>query len=696
MWLEDRESRSSRQTTKAPKGRRRSGRGVDDPHLPPSLRWRAAAYVASGVLLGAAFLDPGLALAAWLGMAVLATALLWSSSVVEVAVGVLASQFVMRAVGLSWVPAMNAITFPFEGATALLLLTLQWLFAAAATTGSLTLAHTLVNRAPLRRFAFVWLWLPLAWSLGELGRFHLLSLAIDDWLVTQWAVQPVLRMLGAIGWYPTLWICIAAAASAGEAIARRQPRVALAGLPAVLCWVCMPPLASKMDALAGVAAIHTNSRLEMPHGNIAAESPQLVVWPEDAIDLRPLLQEGATPGARLPKLLEGSSATHLLGLVTSKPLGGVQNQLVAVASDGRVEVSRAKRLLFPIHERKLAGWGHDYLVPGRASSLMNVAQRNVVALICGELMDRRLVAEGVAAGGELMVVAARDQMMPTPQALRMLLAVQVLRSVEFGVPSARSSFGGWAYFVSAAGEVLALSGRDHNGVLFWDRERGARDVDFWGEPIEPGRPIPQRPPPDVAVLYARQAPGLRMRCPEGRCSYHEVEQMRCEQRPHKVVVIAGHAQGRASRYLSLEPERVAELAACFSPELVVLDVCYGASYPLLHALADEPTRVVAAPFLLPASGLEYGPAFFDAPDLDTRVAAITTGAGAGLLRGWVTRAGLASVAQEVAAMSSEELTSRLVRRNPNQVRMEVDGLGPVLFTVDRHVRPRSRKNAARP
>jgi len=219
------------------------------------------------------------------------------------------------------------------------------------------------------------------------------------------------------------------------------------------------------------------------------------VWPEVALELRPPLAEGPGRGTVIPPIVPSVDVEHLIGLGTHLPGRAPQNQVVLVGVDGRVQSSRAKKLLLPVAERRFLGFGADNYRTGRATTVLKHAQRAIVAMICGEYLDRRLVAEGAREGGEVMAIVARDRWTDA-RADRQLLAIQVLRSVEFGLPSVRASLQGQATFVAADGRVLPRSSPQRNGVLTWEPTLGARDLDFHGDAITEEPPKP-KPKPDT-------------------------------------------------------------------------------------------------------------------------------------------------------------------------------------------------------
>ncbi|MGB1276268.1 MAG: nitrilase-related carbon-nitrogen hydrolase, partial [Nannocystaceae bacterium] len=370
----------------------------------------------------------------------------------------------------------------------------------------------------------------------------------------------------------------------------------------------------------------------------------------------------------------------LIGLGTHVPGRTPQNQVVLVAADGRVRSSRAKRLLLPVAERRFLGVGKDNYHIGEATTVLKHAQRAFVAMICGEYLDRSLIAEGVRAGGEILAIVARDRW-TDERADRQLLAIQVLRSVEFGLPSVRSSLMGQATFVAADGRVLARSSQQRNGVLTWDSQAGSRDLDFRGDPIGElaDEEAPPQPAADVAVLYSEKAQHLRARCPGGRCSHFSLEGFTCPDKRHPAVIVSGH--GRPPDYLSHPLDEVVAAIRCFEPELVIVDTCFGASSELVSALGDLDAVVVASPSLLPSSGFVYGAEFFTSTQRSLRAAAVNTQPNTELMRWQLNSGELTALLERVGAMNSEELGAHLARRNPSMIKVLLPNGSPVLVPV---------------
>lgn len=651
---------------------------------PPRRVWIAGAFAVAGGLLGLALAEPTLAALAWPSAALVAAALSWTRRVVAAFAGAALVQFIAFFIALDWVMGMNAMTFDFTLAENVGFMLAQAGAWALPFASAVTLGYVIFRR----RLWVVW-WLPVAWVVGETLRFEVMVVALGDWMASQWQFTPALRAVGHLGWWGANALCLAAAFSVGCAAAARRPRFAAPALLATLTLALLPALPTAgVERLEGVVAVHTRSTVELPHGPPPIDGPddatELVIWPESAFELRPRLPEGVVDGARIRPLLFGSDAAHLVGLITSWPRRLPQNQAVAISPDGAVH-TRAKRRLMPVAEgTALRVFGDDIFERGQAAPLLRVAGRAIIPLICGEFMSRALVAEGRAAGGEVLAVLARDQMMHSARARRQLLAIQVLRSVEYGLPSVRASYGGEANFVAPDGRVLAAAGPGTNGLLRWDPARGARDHDYFGRAIEPGVAAPTPPAPDIAVLYDDETPRFRTRCPAGRCRYHPLgdDDDVCVGESASTVIVAGHGDGR--RWASQSAEALAARIRCFEPALVVIDTCLGAAAPLMAALADLDAVVVAASTMISLDGLEYRRAFFEPGDPLERAHAVVDPVGTRLLRWRADRAEIDAAVAQADALSGAELRRRLASRQPPRVRVALGAAGEVLVPFEWH------------
>ncbi len=625
---------------------------------------------------------PALSVCAWFAAVGVAVALSGAKSRWMGFAGTFLAQLISYFVSLDWVRDMIDVVFHYsqlEARGLFLLIGLTWAGTAALPVG---LAHLVFHKR-----VGVCFWLPIAWGAGEILRFEVMTVNISDWINSQWMVGPILRSLAHLGWWPTMYLCLFACGCIAQALLTRKRWVAAPSVVIAIGLLLLPPIPVVGNhLLRGVAAIHTYSFVDLPHGlpqsDDKEDTLELVVWPEGALFLRPHLGEGKGRGTQISPLIPEENVQHLIGLESTLMGRGAQNQVVAVGPDGRVAASRAKKGLMAIGEKPLFGIGRAAFVPGKTPALMEVAGRPIIPLICGEFLSRSLVAEGRALGGELLVVVARDQMIVNDRAKRQFMAIQLLRSVEFGIPSIRASYGGFANFISSDGRVLAQSGNQRNGLLRWDEHHGARDHDYYGRTIADGLPAAPLVAANTAVLFSKDATTYQTRCPEGRCVYYALENFQCAAVRHvPTVVVAGH--GSPPTYLSHSAADLAQAIRCFSPELIVIDTCFGASSELLGALGDMNAFVVAAPFLLPPEGLEYREAFFQAFTPEERAAAVTIrGQDKNLLRWRIHREELNAALNEVAAMDGQTLREHLVRRNPADVTVALGGAGKILVGID--------------
>lgn len=190
------------------------------------------------------------------------------------------------------------------------------------------------------------------------------------------------------------------------------------------------------------------------------------------------------------------------------------------------------------------------------------------------------------------------------------------------------------------------------------------------------------PPLDAAVLISRDTPQMGAALPEGRVSRIAVEGFKPGRRA-TTVVVAGHSA--PPLYLGRPAAEMARAIASFAPELIVLDTCFGASTPLLEALAAEGSRarVVAPAFRLPESGFVYAPDFFSRAEARERAEAVNSVPQAPLLRWAIAPEPLQAARAELAALSTASLRQRLRFVEPPLVRLSLGEAGWVVAPIAR-------------
>jgi hypothetical protein len=192
---------------------------------------------------------------------------------------------------------------------------------------------------------------------------------------------------------------------------------------------------------------------------------------------------------------------------------------------------------------------------------------------------------------------------------------------------------------------------------------------------------PSAPPLDAAVLTSKFTPEMTAKLPDGKVERFVIEGFRDDGRRAETVVLAGHSV--PPLYLDRPAEEVARAIVSFEPSLIVLDTCFGASTPLLEALAAAGSRakVVAPAFLLPESGFRYAADFFARPDANSRAEAVRAEPDVRLLRWTITPEALKAPKAELEAMAPGALRRRLRHLAPYLVRVELPGAGWVLAPV---------------
>ena len=161
-------------------------------------------YLLAGLLLGSAFLWPGLCWLAVPAIAITAFALARRENRVWRPIGgLLLGSAVSGTMILFWVFATLHEMFGFSTATAALAVATAVVTLALLSQLPACLFLLCARRIPRLARIPVWLWFPLAWALGEL----LLPTSWGALLHSQWANGSVLRAVYQFGWYPPRSSC---------------------------------------------------------------------------------------------------------------------------------------------------------------------------------------------------------------------------------------------------------------------------------------------------------------------------------------------------------------------------------------------------------------------------------------------------------------------------------------------------------
>jgi apolipoprotein N-acyltransferase len=625
-------------------------------------RW-VGVFALAGLAMGLGHW-PGLAPLTWLAVALYAWALRRPISARWLVAGLMAGALVRWLVGHPWHLSAGALYLPGGQLGA-------WLGALPISAAWVApgVACLAVGALAARRWRLpVWLWLPAAWWLGDSAQDALWGLSYDTWMYAQWQVEPMLRAIGHLGWTPAMLLAVGTLAAFAEAVATRgRMAIAVAAFGAI-AWLVMPPLptspATGASAFAGLGAVYMADQERPPRS--APPGVDLLLWPELAGRHSAQAREGAQAGAFVELPFRTAGVQHLYGLET-RSAGGRQNSMVAASPTGEVLDVRAKTRLFPLTEQALGGLrmpGRATYRPGTAAPVVTVGGHRFGVLICLEALDRSLARQARAAGATMLVIPSCDKVLANDRlAMDQLMGAAVMRAVETGLPVVRAGMFGPSAFITAQGQILARSAPGADGVLTVGADH----------PEQPRTESTRPAPGTVAVLYSRHTPQMLPALPCDGCAGHAIEGFKPRGERAKTVILSGDSLPPA--YLGRPAAEVAAAIASFKPELVVLDTCFGASTPLLDALAEAGVKaqVVAPAFRIPASGLVYDAGFLAEPDPIRRAAMVRTEPVFPLLRTAIAPEFLRGVHAAVSAMPPAELKRRLKRTRPPLVQMHLPG-----------------------
>jgi apolipoprotein N-acyltransferase len=204
-----------------------------------------------------------------------------------------------------------------------------------------------------------------------------------------------------------------------------------------------------------------------------ASQPDLVIWPENASDIDPLLNEDAR--ARIDTAADAIGAPILVGGLLEGPGNRVRNVgLVWLPGTGPA-ATYVKRHPVPFAEymplRPVARLLTDKVdlvqsdfVAGPAPGVLTLGPATVGDVICFEVAYDNVVRDTVTGGAQLLVVQTNNATFNVAEA-RQQLAMVRLRAVEHGRPALMASTVGVSAFVTPGGEVLDATGFNQPAVI---------------------------------------------------------------------------------------------------------------------------------------------------------------------------------------------------------------------------------------
>lgn len=211
-----------------------------------------------------------------------------------------------------------------------------------------------------------------------------------------------------------------------------------------------------LDAAASRAALERY--LALTGEAVAATAPELVLWPEGAIDFSPF--EITQRSLRLRDVSRAMPADLLLGAPRRDSDGRRRNAMVLLHR-GRMRGvhDKLQPMAFSEHD-PLPGplaLGRDTFAPGDAIRLFEIGGLRIGAAICSEAMGSELPRRLVAAGATLLANPSNDDWFPSAAAARQQLAMARLRAIESRRYVVRATPTGYSALIDPKGDVLGLA-----------------------------------------------------------------------------------------------------------------------------------------------------------------------------------------------------------------------------------------------
>jgi apolipoprotein N-acyltransferase len=204
-----------------------------------------------------------------------------------------------------------------------------------------------------------------------------------------------------------------------------------------------------------------------------AARPDVVVWPENASDIDPLLNADAR--APIDEATRAIGVPILVGGLLEGPGNRVRNVGIVWTPDGGPTATYIKRHPVPFAEymplRPLARMLTDKadlvqsdFVAGPTPGVLTLGPVTVGDVICFEVAYDNVVRDTVTGGAQLLVVQTNNATFNATEANQQLAMVR-LRAVEHGRPALMASTVGVSAFVTPAGNVQDATGFNTSAVV---------------------------------------------------------------------------------------------------------------------------------------------------------------------------------------------------------------------------------------
>ena len=230
---------------------------------------------------------------------------------------------------------------------------------------------------------------------------------------------------------------------------------------------------------------------------LRADPPDLVVWPENAIDRDPFTDPAI--GLRLEELIRSVGAPFIAGAILDGEDGkGFRNVNILYSSSGEVETTYDKIHLVPFGEYVPWPALRRYVsaleqipedgIPGLAPVVFDIDGTKIGTVICFESTYPRHVREFVEDGAEVIVVTTNNASFRRSPAARQHVQMSALRAVEEGRWVLHTAISGITAVIAPDGRIVERTGLFEEAVVRREIQlTGARTVyGRFGDPIELG------------------------------------------------------------------------------------------------------------------------------------------------------------------------------------------------------------------
>lgn len=230
---------------------------------------------------------------------------------------------------------------------------------------------------------------------------------------------------------------------------------------------------------------------------LATDPPDLVVWPENAVDRDPFANPDI--GLRLQEVVRRVGAPFIVGAILQPSSGeGFRNANILYSSDGQRVTTYDKMHLVPFGEYVPWSTLRRYIpaleqipedgIPGNEPVVFEVGAAKVGTVICFESTYPRHVREFVADGAELIVVTTNNASFRRSPAARQHVQMSAMRAVEEGRWVLHAAISGITVVVAPDGRIVERTRLFEQDVVRRTVERAAGRTFYgrFGEPIELG------------------------------------------------------------------------------------------------------------------------------------------------------------------------------------------------------------------